>query len=223
MLFPTLCVDDFFEYPNEIIKISQQLQFNRTNAVPGYRSIPVHEFSYDFYNHVNMKIIAALYPNQINDVEFSALTTFQLTEPNPYDGWVHKDDGETILTAIVYLSDSTAGTSIYHKKNPYWTYGRCNGRDSNLGKYDYFGNYENYADSDLSVVKDSKNLNNESFEETISFKGRFNRMVCFDARQYHAAQVDTGSDNRLILISFIKEIKLHSSALYYHVPTIHSI
>lgn len=219
MLFPTLCVDDFFEYPNEIIKISQQIEFNRTNSVPGYRSIPLHELDFNLYNYVNLKILAALYPNNINDIEFSASTLFQITQPNPYDGWIHSDDdGQNILSAIIYLSNCSAGTSIYHKKNPYYTQ-----RLGDMGRFDYFGNYENYDENSLSKIKESRETSNSDFEETISFRGKFNRMICFDARQYHASQINSSSDNRLILISFIKEIKLHSNALYYHVPTIHSI
>ena len=62
MLFPTLCIDNFFPNPDKILKLAQSLEFNRVDAIPGYRSAPLHEIDYELYNHVNLKIAAALYP-----------------------------------------------------------------------------------------------------------------------------------------------------------------
>ena len=219
MLFPTLCIDNFFPNPDKILKLAQSLEFNRVDAIPGYRSAPLHEIDYELYNHVNLKIAAALYPNNIHTLQFDGVSMFQLTKSNLYDGWVHRDDDGAVLTAIIYLSDCDSGTSIYHKKNPYWTHGR----EGNMGKHEYFGAYENYTESDLEKVRESRSRNNEPFEETMSFKGRFNRMICFDAKHFHAAQVLDESDDRLILISFIREISLADTAIFYHVPTVHSL
>lgn len=221
MLFPSLCVDDFFNDIDYIKKQAEQFRFHRTDHVPGYRTDNIALLDYELYNYINLKVLAALYPCQLSDLKFDAFSTFQITDSNPYDGWVHKDDVDSILTAIVYLTDCTAGTSVYKPKDPKKIMKFDDNSDG--GKHTYFGNYEDATEDDLKNVENNRKFVNDHYDESIIFKGRRNRMVCFDAREYHAAHINTENKQRMIFITFFKQIWIDGEAIYYHVPSVKSL
>jgi hypothetical protein len=218
MLFPSICVDNFFNDPRNVIKIADSCEYNKEKTVPGTRSLPLHQTHYDFYNYFNVKILSILYPNDVKDIIYKSLSMFQrIPSSMKYDGWVHKDE-DRILTSIIYLSNSTAGTSIYKPKNPFFTPDGLDGE-----KHEYFLNYQNYKGDDLQRIKEKRNKWNNYYEETVSFKGQFNRMICFDAHEYHAAHIHEGEEDRLTLITFFDEIKLNGKKINYAIPTIKRI
>ena len=220
MYFPTLCLDNFFNDPREIHKKIENISLERTDNIPGYRSPALHEIDRDLFQYINTKMLAALYPMHMNHLKFQADTRVQMSGPNPYDGWVHRDDEDgCILTGIVYLSDSTAGTSIYLKKDStvhddIW---------DDRGKHEYFENYENYTEEQLKEVEKGKQEINENFEESIIIKGKYNRLVLFDARAQHAAQIHTENTNRLIIISFFRQIEITNMNIQHAIPVCRSI
>ena len=112
MLFPTLCVDGFFQNPDQAVSIAKQCPMNRTSDRPGTRSPCLSTVNIDFYNYVNTKILRIFYPQQ--DFSYIAHTHFQSTFPdeNTLDSWVHTDE-DYMLTAIVYLNHCSVGTSIF--------------------------------------------------------------------------------------------------------------
>ena len=50
MLFPTLCVDGFFQNPDQAVSIAKQCPMNRTSYRPGTRSACLSTVNIDFYN-----------------------------------------------------------------------------------------------------------------------------------------------------------------------------
>ena len=197
---PTVCRDNFFEDPHKIIELSKQIYFKPTKYISGYRSDYLDEINLDLYKYINTRILSVFYPTASN-IQFSAKTYFQKSEPDTCDGWVHKDS-ET-LTAIIYLTlGGTSGTSLFNIKKeflmPDWDIGTG-------GKHDYFKNKDKYSEKDKEIILEKKLNHNKYFEKTISFEGVFNRMICFDSKQYHAAEVC--DKERLIIISFIDNLK----------------
>jgi|TARA_B100000035_G_scaffold261702_1_gene232891 hypothetical protein len=197
MFFPALCLDNFFNDPQEVVKIAKNVEYQKVNKIPGYRSKPIHEIDNNFFRAITLKMLSVYFPNSYRDINYSAYSVFQKTSSGTIDGWVHYDN--SFFTSIIYLTDSDVGTSIYHQKNI--------GYIENLvgGKFDYFENYENYDSNELEKIKTSRDSVNSNFDETINFKGRYNRCVQFDGRNYHAAhqqdEVIEGEE-RLILITF---------------------
>ena len=204
MLFPITCVDNFFNNPEEVVKFANSVEYNKTNQVPGYRSKPIHELDIDFFRITTLKMLSVYFPNTWGSTDYEAYSVFQKTSPGTIDGWVHYDN--SFFTSIIYLTHTDVGTSIYQQKKPSL-------KDLNLNKYEYFSNHENYDEKQLQEVKKVRDSSNDRFEETISFKGKYNRCVQFDGNHYHAAhQQDEFIEDheRLILITFFNKISQHN-------------
>ena len=135
--------------------------------------------------------------NSDTPIQYNAEASFQIIDEKYGDGWVHHDGDGSLMTAIIFLTPGfSSGTSIYKSKNPA-TY--------NISKYlnDKTESIKN------KVPSNSKELHNNNFEETVSVKGKYNRMVLFDSHLFHAAHQffgDTKDNSRLTLVVFIKQI-----------------
>jgi len=196
---PSVCKDHFFNDPHKIIELIDQIEFKPTKYISGKRSDFLHVINKPLHDYVNKKIIDIYYSNK--DKNFSAYSYFQKSDPDKNDGWVHPDI-DSSLTAIIYLTPGdTAGTSIFNLKEeftlPDWNV-------NHFQKYKYFENKETYTDEHKKIVLDYKIKHNKNFNKTIHYDGKFNRMICFDSKQFHAAEVCTSE--RLILITFISNI-----------------
>ena len=201
MIWPTLCVDNFFDEPNKVIELSKSLDYESSNVYPGKRSINLHIHHEEFFNWVSNKIMSALYPAEWPNIAWYNTEYFQkITSGLKNDGWVHQDKSNE-FTAIIYLSQNTeAGTSIYLPKTFY--------KESKT----------------KGSVKD-RDLHNSKFKETINIKGVFNRLAILDSHSYHAAHVNNSGKERLTLICFFSNIKstVENKQLKYIVPTLKRI
>tara|TARA_A100001011_G_scaffold83202_1_gene86796 strand:+ start:944 stop:1588 length:645 start_codon:yes stop_codon:yes gene_type:complete len=213
-------MDNFFSSDEigEVMKIANSCQMNRVRQIPGSRSEPLHMVNYDFYRYLNLKILSLLYPNQVTmgQISFASDSRFQCVPKGvKSDGWVHLDM-DKILTSIIYLSESTAGTSIYSPKNLFFV------PDITPDKHEYFSQYEKSEDKDLSIINQKRDDWNNLFEETISYRGKFNRMIYFDGNEHHASHINEDDCDRLILITFFEQITLNGTTINYPIPTMRS-
>jgi len=197
---PAICKDNFFDDPYQIKEITKNILFKKSNYISGYRSENIANIDQNLYEYINKKIVKTYFAG-LKDVTFSAESFFQKSEPDINDGWVHQDTGN--LTAIIYLTiGETSGTSIYNLKTEYLS------PDWNVGteqKHNYFGNKENFTHEQKNEIQQKKLKNNSFFDKTISFRGKFNRMICFDSRQYHASEIC--DKERLVIVSFIDNLR----------------
>jgi len=198
---PTVCRDNFFEDPHKIIELSKQIDFKPTKYISGYRSDYLDKIDIDLYKYVNTRLLSVFYPTA-NNIQFSSHTYFQKSVPDACDGWVHQDT--KMLTAIIYLTPGgTSGTSLFNIKKeflmPDWSV------DNRVLKHEYFKNKDKYSEKEKEIILQQKLKHNNHFEKTVNFEGVFNRMICFDSKQYHAAEVC--DKERLIIISFIDNLR----------------
>jgi len=201
MIWPTLCVDNFFNEPNKVIEISNSLDYESSNVYPGKRSIDLHIHHEEFFNWVSNKIMSALYPAEWTNIAWYNTAYFQkIPSGLKNDGWVHQDKSNE-FTAIIYLSQNTeAGTSIYLSK-------------------------AFYKESKTKGSVKNRDLHNSKFKESINIKGVFNRLAILDSHSYHAAHVNNSGKERLTLICFFSNIKstIENKQLKYIVPTVKRI
>ena len=211
MIYPTIVVDDFFKYPNNIKKLSQDLIYekDKDGKWPGERSKPIHQTNYDFFNFFNQKILSLIYPQNYLQIHFTANTFFQKIsgERYPHTGWVHKDTPSEI-TAIVYLSNhDNCGTAIWKKINFY------NEHVTSLQKHNYYK--KDFFDKEqLKLI----NNHNSNYKKILSVNSLFNRILIFDSSQNHSAEsfVDKNlNEDRLTLITFIEKINLVNEQIKY--------
>ena len=115
-MWTNLCVDDFFNDPDKVVKLASNLEYNKDGYSPGVRSSNMAEIDKNFFNSCCNKILSLFYPNEYRGLLFSATAFFHKVDPNTIDSWVHQDK-DSVLTAIVYLNKNLkAGTSLMKKK-----------------------------------------------------------------------------------------------------------
>jgi len=90
-------------------------------------------------------------------------------------------------------------------------------------KYSYFENKGKLPKNKLQQVKKAKAECNNSFQKTFSMEGIYNRLVVFDGNSYHASNPLKKDHERLILISFFKDISLNDGSIKFPVPTMRTI
>jgi len=192
MLFPTLCVDNFFTEPNKIISFSKTLKYNSDpfNIWPGTRTENLINIDKFFVEHFGNKVLSLLYPIEYKNINFELNLNFQkISYKNKKEGWVHKDNPME-LTAIVYLSKhKECGTKLFEYN----------------GITPILKHQENKQLKNENELKENK----INFNETIHFKSKFNRLILFDSSQWHSANKyseENIKEDRLILIGFFKTI-----------------
>jgi hypothetical protein len=199
MIYPTICLDNFFNEPLKVLEFSKNLEFYKDpeGRWPGERSKLLHEIDFCFFKNFGLKVMSILYPN-VKNVQFKCRLSFQKIS-NKYvnSGWIHKDT-DYEFTCIVYLSShKNCGTSIFDSKKI------CSEILNNEKKeYTYT---KNLFEEEEKYLKE----NNNQFEETISIKSKFNRCIMFDGANSHAAQKFYENDvqeERLTLIGFFNDI-----------------
>jgi hypothetical protein len=199
MLWPFLCVDNFFNDPDEIVEYSKNLEYKK-HHFPGGRTDCLSTIDPDFYVWINKKILTVLYPNDKEKLYFKAATHFQKVSSGlECDGWVHNDKAE--FTCIIYLSkQNNCGTSIFSPKKQSY---EINDQEE---KVSYFKDPNGYTNVEL--LKKLKEENNQKFDESIRVNSKYNRMIIFDGSVYHAAHpyLD-GDDDRITLISFVHTVQ----------------
>jgi len=195
MFWPTICVDNFLDNPQEIVDESKKLKFYSAEdgSWPGERTLT--NDSPELNNFLIRKIATLLMPHS-HDYKINASGQFQkITKRCGNHGWVHKDPDE--LTAIIYLSHhKNCGTSIYKPKS--FKSKIINSKIKN--KF--------YKDGVMTEeYKKALQENNNQFEETMYFESLFNRLVLFDSSQLHGVKnFEIVDDPRLTYIAFFELI-----------------
>jgi hypothetical protein len=85
-----------------------------------------------------------------------------------------------------YADTLNCGTSIYHPKNSY-------GYIKNVKEKDEY--FKNNDSKIYSKIEKAKKENNDSFEETIRFNSKYNRLILFDGANYHSSNVFNHENN----------------------------
>jgi len=200
MHWPTLIVDNFFTDPHAIVKLAKTFKYTQDilNEWPGTRTSPVPEVDKEFFRWSTKKIMALLYPMNLDGMSWDALQYFQRVPYKIYgkEGWVHNDD-KFEFTSIIYLSDySDSGTCLYEGK--------------------HFNTVAKYEEEKKKFYRDLKDLKrmekyreeaNSTFTKKVELCSNFNRLVLFDGANWHSSKGDGAyKDDRLTLITFFKNI-----------------
>jgi hypothetical protein len=198
MLWPTICVDDFFNDPLSVKKFADTLEFkkNPEGKWPGERTELLHNINNDFFNYTTAKIMSVLFPMNYKILNWKATQMFQRIDGNIYNnyGWVHTDPDE--FTSIIFLSNhKKCGTSLFKKT-------KITSQVINSEfKHDYYKNTEKIKTEEARHLKE----NNDQFEKTLTLNSRFNRLILFDSSNLHAAEKygeENLNEDRLTLVTF---------------------
>ena len=208
MLFPTTCVDNFFDNPNAVRELAYSLDRApaKNGEWPGSRTEPLHIVAPEYHNFFSTKLFSLFYDFSCQKVDWDIGTYFQFLEPYSQNklanvGWVHKDDAFT-LAGVIYLNENQqldSGTSLFTPKK--------------LGALPIHDNEKhNFYKRESNITEDEyiKKLqeNNNLFTETITISNVYNRMICYDANNYHKANGFTSEtgEPRLTQVFFVRKV-----------------
>lgn len=178
----THVIDNFFNNIQPIIDLGNSLEYHNNEAWPGLRTdnlLQINnplaiEFAKFFAKNIADKVFYGLSKFEI-DVRFHKNDLYNVDEANC--GWIHNDDID--FAGLVYLNDEepnmSTGTSIF---------------DRTMTKDFEAEDYESRKELNLKknvtdqYLKDLEN-NRSQFSETINVGNKFNRLVAYDATQWH--------------------------------------
>ena len=210
--FPTICVDNFFEYPDQVRNFALMQKYETSsNTYAGVRSDELAVLNKDLFDAFCHKVLT-LFNTEDEIVSLKMSARFQKiprisTRPELNTGWVH-DDGENIFAGLVYLNPTPnpdSGTSLYMLKEGEKDYSK----ENTLIKRDLYGKKL----TDEQVAVDAITSHNSSFVETARFNNVYNRLVCYDASVYHKANSYDNDEDRLTLVFFLQEYEANSVPL----------
>ena len=198
--FYSVCVDKFFSNPDKFRKWALSLPKtpDPQGRWPGKRTKPLYEYDDEFQNELILKIFSAYLDLRYHNVSWDiAQTMFQevdtfdkelhkglLGNPITNKGWIHKDNNYD-LAFIIYLTPNAnkdAGTSLFDVKD--------NSLDTSIGTTG-----KQYAKEKLFKGEE---INEKEYEESLlkhesyyiektRFFNVYNRMIAYDANEYHRA------------------------------------
>lgn len=214
VLFPSVCIDNFYQDPTAVRNLAMSHAFdgldNAVGKYPGVRSRMIYDIDPQFFDNFCKKLLSIFFDlNLCNRVGWNIESYFQLihpySDPELNNAWVHNDD-ESIFGGLIYLdpdADLDAGTSIGDidfSKIDQTQYTK----DQEIRKQFYKGELSSPAD--INEYKRRINLNNDCYTITAEFKNKFNRLVCFDSNQAHKASLGPLTKPRLTQVFFVKSL-----------------
>ena len=210
ILFPSMCVDNFYSNPDLIREYALKQQFSNKDGgiYPGIRTKPIEEFDEQFFNLFCNKLFSIYYDFNVSNVSWKVSSSFQMI--NPYEskeisykniGWIHEDIN-CLFAGVIYLTpniNKNCGTSVFELK-PNSIYDKLQDKRK-----------EYYSDGTDDEYDISIQNNNGCFDETTRFNNLYNRLVSFDGKSYHGANnFYTESESRLTQVFFVYEINTKS-------------
>ena len=223
-LFPTICVDNFLDNVEEVLKLAESLDYHSSilGKWPGKRTESINLYSEKLFNYILSDVFGLFYNYDFEILKWNAEMYFQKTKP--YDisnkGWIHNDI-PSLFSGVIYLTkdnDPNSGTSIFSCLDES-KYLNCDFEMNFLSKECVVDLLKKklYINDEVDVdqyhkVKESYEKN---FVETIRYDNVFNRLVAYDAGQFHRANSFNGSkDNeRLTLVFFVNKLNCQTVPL----------
>ena len=202
MTYPITIVDDFFEDPDAIVEMANELKYYTPNTgnLPGTRTKNLHIEEPRFFRYFGSKLHLLFYES-VPDY-WNLQCHFQLIHPfckDKYDnknrGWIHQDI-DTWFGGIVYLSpdpEPDTGTSVYKV-----TKGYSHQLPEEIQLKEKLYRSESLDDKEY---EQAYNKMRNQFEETVSIANVYNRFVMFNGKTHHGVQT-FGSSPRLTLNFF---------------------
>jgi hypothetical protein len=190
MIFPALCVDNFYDNPDQVREFALSLEYKKQlGNYPGLRTDPLYDIDYNFFNTSVSKIVSLFFNYNNENISWEVTTYFQKIYPFSEDknsllnsGWYHEDSFDGVAAGVIYLNPNSnldAGTTIGQLK-------------LNLSESDVC--YENmewrnklYANEKIDQVKYQQKIieHNSMFDKTLEFKNVYNRFIFYDASYWH--------------------------------------
>tara|TARA_B100001175_G_scaffold68200_1_gene56099 strand:- start:497 stop:1153 length:657 start_codon:yes stop_codon:yes gene_type:complete len=202
MTYPITIVDNFFEDPDGIVEMANELRYYTPNTGnwPGQRTKNLHVEESRFFKYFGNKLHLLFY--ETVPEYWNLQCHFQMIHPFCDDknskknrGWIHRDI-DTWFGGIVYLKkdpEPNTGTSVYKVKK-----GFSHQYAEEIEQKEALYRSENVDDAEYNKAYDAMR---DQFEETVTVANVYNRFVMFNGNTHHGVQT-FGTTPRLTLNFF---------------------
>jgi hypothetical protein len=211
--FP-VSVDNFFDNPDRIVKYAKSLpkEPDPIGKWPGKRTEALWKIDKELNDAIVLKIMSCYYDLSYQNVFwehavllFQEIPTFSKNKNDVENrGWIHFDsNGGRELAGLIYLTpdiDPDSGTSLFEMKSH---------KEYTTVPHLQFAKHLMYKEDetiDPAYYAKRYKEEEECFIEKTRFANIYNRMIMYDAKEYHRANsfyIDDGKDARLTLVFFI--------------------
>jgi len=213
--FPA-CVDNFFNDPDLIKKYALSLKYEKDDLGrwPGERTKPLHLIDDEFSIALLLKIFSIYVDLNVNNLEWQ-FSELYFHKNNNLDedkeniknkGWIHRDE-EWDFAGVVYLTPDCnldSGTCLYNLKKEF------KNEYSNIRNFYKHLFYKGEKIDELDYKKNFNDFNNMFYEKT-NFNNVYNRLICYDSKEFHSIKnVYTEKNERLTLVFFVRGITFSS-------------
>jgi hypothetical protein len=214
---PVTVVDNFFETPSLIRQMALAETFTKGNGVyPGTRTRFLHQIDPMFARYFNQKVFSLFYDFDVHHVNLKVEAMFQLISKDYEEGWIHNDlnyenrnyETDWEVAGLVYLSPQPfldGGTSIYSIDKTKMAPMSKVAENKEFKRKFY--NQEITDPAELAEYRLRRDSYNNTFNETVKVNNVYNRLVVYDAAEFHRGNKFFGSnkdDSRLTLVFFAK-------------------
>lgn len=201
MRVPSLCIENFFDVPEEVIQISNEIDYakNTYGISPGLRSDVLEDKYPLLCKYITFKVLSQYYDLQRPINIDRTNTHFNKVPYKSGDGIIHTDNNT--ITVIIYLNKTplpNSGTSVYKRKTNIIT------------DYSAQSNRVNHFETDTPTQQwiEERDKWNSNFEEVMRVSGGYNTAIAFNGYLPHKMNLEESDEagERLTLIQFIHEV-----------------
>lgn len=190
MNFPALCIDNFYDNPDQVKEFALSLEYKKQlGNYPGLRTDPLYDIDYNFFSLSISKLFSIFFNYENENIFWNVTSYFQKIYPYSEDrnsllnsGWYHKDANDSVAAGVIYLnpdSNLDAGTTIGKFKLNY--------NESDISSEIFEWRNKLYANEEIDLVKYQQKIieHNSMFDKTLEFKNVYNRLVFYDSSYWH--------------------------------------
>jgi hypothetical protein len=209
LFFPTTIIDGFLDNPETVREYGLGLEY-RTDPNfmrPGKRSDYIHKLNPEFHDRYINKMLSIFY-DDTTEIKTAAYSNYDLIDGRyGTDGsWLHTDMSKSKINGSVIMMTAI----LFLNKNPGTGVGIFDVNDLNYFNKgnDFHLNKRRESIKNLDIPEYRK-AHDEYFDENIFVKGKFNRLVLFDARVWHGALGYYGTnddDTRMTIVTTINSL-----------------
>lgn len=206
MLFPIVCVDDFYEDPDKIRDLALSLNYSKTEAIcPGVRTDYLFNIDKNLFDKFCEKLMSLYYNFNVDSCNWTIETCFQKTERKSDDfssilniGWNHLD-GNVLAAGVIYLNKNPildSGTTISSLK-------------TEKNSFDYTSRDQFYTKGLSENYEEKLKKHDSFFEDSLVIKNKYNRLIMYDSSYWHKETnfISSENEDRLTQVFFIHNLE----------------
>lgn len=221
--YPTLVIDNFFDNPERVRQFMNRCEFNLDEDMyPGVRTDSLEFIDSELHEYIKIKILSVFNEDwsKLNtaysmNIQFEKITPYKDKHDIRNNGMIHADC-PCEFGGVIYLDvdpDPDAGTATYTKTGEY--------AKMPDGMIEEWRKIYTKQDADIEKFQKLYKQFMGYFEETVTVKPRYNRLVMFDGTTFHRC-INFGSKPRHTL-AFFCGVAPHSNTLSHPPSPLHRV